>query len=432
MEPLEAAEELATCRTEPGPNTLPEEVNLQQTFRALKHRNFRLFFVGQLVSLIGTWMNNTASGWLVYQLTGSKALLGVVAAASSAPMLLFSTWGGSLADRHPKRSILVVTQAASMGVSLLLAFLVWHGAVRPWQLVALSAIGGIIMAFDMPARQAFVIEMTSRKDMVNAISLNSAAFNGARIVGPSVAGLLMARTGIATCFFIDGLSFLAVIAGLLAMRLAPHKEPEHRESLFAGAMSGFRYVWNTPRLRRIFSLFAVVGVFGWSYAVLMPAIARDVLKVNEESYGLLLAANGFGALCGALSVAAASHRFRPRTMALGGIWIFAASIVCFAFTHALWLAMVFLTGSGFGMLLFFASANSAVQTSVLDSMRGRVMGIWALAFGGTVPLGALQAGILAHKIGAPATILIGAVICAVAAGVTSLRPRRHPDATPIL
>lgn len=427
MEPIETAEELSSCKSQAVTPERPVEVGFRQTFRALAHRNFRLFFVGQLVSLIGTWMNNTASGWLIYQLTGSKALLGVVAAASTAPMLLLSTWGGWTADHYPKRSILLTTQVGSMLISFALAFLVWRGSVQPWQLIALAAVGGSIMAFDMPARQSFVVEMASRRDLTNAISLNSAAFNGARIIGPSVAGVLMAHVGIAMCFFVDGVSFIAVIGGLLLMRLAPHKAPTRLESLFGDAVSGFRYVWNTPRLMRIFFLFAVVGIFGWSYSVLMPAIARDVLKVNEQSYGMLLASNGVGAFCGALTVAAIGHRFQSRTLALGGIWLFSTMIVCFAFTHFLWLAMIFLAGSGFGMLLFFSSANSAVQTSVSDDMRGRVMGIWALAFGGTVPIGSLEAGTLAHYIGSPATITIGAITCASAAFAVWLSTRTRTE-----
>jgi len=428
MDPIEAAEELSSCK-EPCPELKPRpRFRAGHTFRALNHGNFRLFFFGQLISLIGTWMTNTAEGWLVYQLTGSKALLGVVAAASTAPMLLLSTFGGWLADHRPKRSILVATQSASMAISLTLAFLVWRGAVQPWQLIVMAVAGGIVMAFDMPARQSFVIEMTDRENLTNAISLNSAAFNGARVIGPSIAGLVMAKLGIAMCFFVDGISFIAVIAGLLAMRLAPHRAPVRRESVFEGAIGGFRHVWNTPRLLRIFFLFGTVGIFGWSYGVLMPAIAKDTLRVNEASYGLLLAANGVGALCGALAVASSSHAVSPRTLAFGGIWIFSAAIACFAYTRLLWPAMFFLAVSGFGLLLFFSSANSAVQTSVHDEMRGRVMGIWALAFGGAVPIGGLEAGTLAHYFGAPATIAFGAAVCALAALGTALVTRKSREA----
>ena len=241
----------------------------------------------------------------------------------------------------------------------------------------------------------------------------------------------MAHAGMAACFFFDGFSFVAVIAGLLLMRLAPYRPPERSESVFQGAVSGFRYVWNTPRLLRVFFLFGVVGLFGWSYGVLMPAIARDVLKVTEASYGLLLASSGVGALCGALGVAAFSHAIPPRSLALGGTWLFSAAIAAFALTRVLWLAMVFLAIAGFGLLLFFSSANSAVQTGVRDEMRGRVMGIWALAFGGAVPLGGLQAGTVAHYFGAPATILFGAIMCALAAlGIAVVGKKGEKNATP--
>src|SRR5213076_694294 len=202
-------------------------ISFRKTFSALKHRNFRLFFIGQLISFTGTWMTTTAQGWLVYQLTGSKALLGIVAAAASAPMLIFATWGGWLADRYPKRSVIVCTQISSMILSLAMAALVWTKVVQPWQIIALAVLGGITMAFDMPARQSFVIEMTSREDLMNAISLNSSMVNGARIAGPSLAGVFMAHFGIASCFLLDGLSFLAVIAGLLAMRLPRHVRKTH-------------------------------------------------------------------------------------------------------------------------------------------------------------------------------------------------------------
>jgi MFS family permease len=387
-------------------------------FAAFRHRNYRLFFVGQLISLIGNWINSTAEGWLVYQLTGSTTLLGVVAAASTGPMLVLSTWGGWVADRHPKRTVLVIAQSVSMVLSLLLAFLVWSGHVQPWQIIAVAALGGVVMAFDMPARQSFVIEMTSRADLPNAIALNSSMVNGARIIGPSLAGVFMARFGVASCYLIDGLSFIAVIAGLLAMRLPPHVRKSHAGSGLDHALGGFVYVWNNPRVLTILSLFAVVGIFGWSYSVLMPAFARDVLGLGETAYGALLAASGVGALCGGLCVAAVSGKIAPRKMALGGVWIFSLMIVLFAVNRNYHAALPLLAGAGFGMMLFLSTSNSALQTSVPDEMRGRVMGVWALIFGGMMPFGSLEAGVLARLVGVPATMVIGAVICAIAAAVT--------------
>jgi len=393
-------------------------ISFRKTFSALKHRNFRLYFAGQLISFTGTWMTTTAQGWLVYQLTGSKALLGIVAAASSAPLLFFATWGGWVADRYPKRSVVVVTQICFMILSLAMAALVWTNLVQPWHIIVLAVLGGITMAFDMPARQSFVIEMTSREDLMNAISLNSSAFNCARIIGPSIAGLLMAHVGIATCFLLDGLSFIPVIAGLLLMRLPKHRHVETESSALGQALEGFRYVWEHPRVLTILSLFTVVGIFGWSYSVLMPAFAHDVLHLGANGYGMLMAGSGVGALAAALTVASAGHILPTRVMALGGVWIFSVSLALFAFNKNLYLGVVLLALVGFGVVLYFSTSNTVLQTIVPDEMRGRVMGIWTLIFGGMIPLGSLEAGVMADLLGTPATMAIGALICALAALVT--------------
>lgn len=393
-------------------------VGWRKMFSAFRHRSYRLFFTGQLVSLIGNWVNSTAEGWLVFQLTGSSALLGVVAAASTGPMLFLSTWGGWVADRHPKRTVLVIAQVVSMVLSLLLAWLTWSGHIQPWQIITIAGLGGIVMAFEMPARQAFVIEMTSREDLPNAIALNSSMINGARIIGPAIAGVVMAKFGVALCYFIDGVSFLAVIFGLLAMRLPKHVRKADTGSKLDHAMGGFRYVWNNPRMLTILTVFGVVGIFGWSYSVLMPAFARDVLGLGEQSYGALLTANGVGALCGAMSVTAATGKFTPRMLALGGVWIFSGMIILFALNRNFYVALPLLAGAGFGMMLFMATSNSALQISVPDNMRGRVMGVWALIFGGMMPFGSLVAGGLARMVGVPMTIIFGAIICILAAAVT--------------
>jgi MFS family permease len=401
-------------------------ISLRKTFSAFKHRNFRLYFAGQLVSFTGTWMTTTAQGWLVYQLTGSKALLGIVAAAASAPMLFFATWGGWIADRYSKRSVVVATQMSSMILSLTMAALVWTNVVQSWHIIALAILGGITMAFDMPARQSFVIEMTSREDLMNAISLNSSAFNCARIIGPSVAGFLMANVGIAMCFFLDGISFIAVIAGLLLMRL-----PKRETTIVSGsgplgqALEGFRYVSTHRRVLTILSLFTVVGIFGWSYSVLMPAFAHDVLHLDANGYGLLMAGSGVGALAAALTVASIGHILPTRVMALGGVWIFSVALVLFAFNKNLYLGVLLLAIVGFGVVLYFSTSNTVLQSIVPDEMRGRVMGIWTLIFGGMIPLGSLEAGLLADFIGTPATMAIGALICALAALVTLQVIRRR-------
>jgi MFS family permease len=399
-------------------------VSWRDTFAALKHRNFRLFFVGQLVSLTGTWMQNTAQGWLVYQLTGSKVLLGTVAAVSTLPMLGLSLWGGSVADRHPKRTVIIYTQVAMMLTAFVFAALVGGGRIQPWHILTLAALGGVAMAFDMPARQAFMVEMTSAEHLMNAISLNSSIVNGARVVGPAVAGLLMAHVGLAWCFLLNGVSFIAVIAGLLMMRLPAFVPPQKPRSAGRHILEGFQYVGAHRRVRLLLLLFAVVGIFGWSYAVLLPAYATDILHVNESGYGVLLSANGFGALLGALTVATYGGRVRPRLMILGGLWLFSAMLALLAIVRWYPLALLCLAVGGWGMLLYFSTTNTLIQSHVADAMRGRVMGIWALVFGGMMPLGGLESGFLSHAVGVPWTIAVGAVICAGAGLVTWWSVRR--------
>jgi MFS family permease len=418
--------------------SVPEEVTGQprrvvlghllwrHTFASLRHRNFRLFFAGQLVSLIGTWMQNTAQGWLVYELTGSKMLLGVVAAVGSTPMMLFSVWGGSVADRHSKRQIVLYTQTGMMALAFAFAALVWSHLIRPWQILVLAALSGLAMAFDMPARQAFMVEMTSREDLMNAVSLNSSIVNGARVVGPSVAGFLMARVGMAMCFFLNGLSFVAVIAGLCLMRLPKFVPPPRTNSAWAHAAEGLAYVWRHRPMRTILFLFAVVGIFGWSYSVLMPAYARDVLKVGQAQYGVLLSANGLGALLGALTVATVGTRISRRVLVLGGLWIFAAMLLLLVWVNNYFCALAFLAIGGWGMLLFFSTTNTLLQTAASDEMRGRVMGIWALVFGGMTPIGGLEAGTLSHYLGVRWAVTFGALVCTLAALLVWLMVRGRP------
>jgi MFS family permease len=405
-------------------------VTWRDTFAALKHRNFRLFFVGQLVSLTGSWMQITAQSWLVYQLTNSKVLLGTVAAVGSLPMLVLSVWGGSVADRHPKRTVVCWTQAGMMVLAFVFAALVGFRLVQPWHILVLAALGGVAMAFDMPARQAFMVEMTSREDLMNAVSLNSSIVNGARVIGPAAAGLLMARVGMTWCFLLNGLSFIAVIAGLLMMRLpkfepkaAPHSTGRH-------VMEGFAYVAQHRRVRILLLLFGVVGIFGWSYSVLLPAYATDILHVGERGYGVLLSANGLGALLGALTVATFGGRIRPRVLILGGLWLFSGMLFLLAVVRWFPLVLICLAVGGWGMLLYFSTTNTLIQTSVSDAMRGRVMGIWALVFGGMTPVGGLESGFLSHAVGVPWTIGTGALVCAWAGLVTWWAVRRKSASTP--
>src|SRR5213592_4185413 len=404
-------------------------VTWRHTFRALRHRNYRLFFWGQLVSLIGTWMQQTAMSWFVYQITNSKLLLGVVAAMGSAPMMLSSVWGGSLADRYPKRSILVATQTAQMICAFLLAAGVWAGFATPSFIIVIAALNGLAMGFDMPARQAFTVEMTSREDLLNAISLNSSIVNGARVIGPSIAGLMIGAVGVAMCFFLNGLSFIAVIGGLMMMRLPLFERKIEIVSAGEHAWEGILYSIKHPRVRTILLLFLAVGVFGWSYAVLMPAFARDVLGRGANGYGILMSASGAGAFVGALLVATFGHLFTPRKIAFGGVWLFSIAMLGVSFTKSFPLALVFLFAAGFGMLLFFSTSNTVLQTIVPDEMRGRVMGVWSLVFGAMIPLGSLEAGAVAHWLGTPLALAFGAIICAVSALVTLIVIHRRQART---
>jgi MFS family permease len=363
-------------------------------------------------------MQNTAQGWLVYELTHSRWLLGVVTAVNSAPMLFLSIWGGSIADQHSKRKIVLWTQTAMMILAFTFAGLVWSGRITTWEILLVAGLRGLAMAFDMPARQSFMVEMTSREDLMNAISLNSSIVNAARVIGPAVAGFLIVRIGIALCFFVDGVSYMAVIAGLWMMRLPKFVKPERSGSELAHVVEGLKYVWANRRMKTLLILFSIVGVFGWSYSVLMPAFATDALNTGAGGYGALLSANGIGALFGALTVATIGPRVNRRTLVFGGLWVFSAMLLLLAFVHNYYLALALLAVGGWGMLLFFATTNTVLQTSASDEMRGRVMGIWALVFGGMMPVGGLEAGGLSHRLGVRWTIAIGAIVCATAALVT--------------
>ena len=404
-------------------------ITWRHTFRALRHRNYRLFFWGQLVSLIGTWMQQTAMSWFVYQITNSKLLLGVVAAMGSAPMMLSSVWGGSLADRYPKRSILIATQTAQMICAFFLAAGVWADFATPLFIIIVAAFNGLAMGFDMPARQAFTVEMANREDLLNAISLNSSIVNGARVVGPSLAGLLIGIVGVAMCFFLNGLTFVAVIAGLLMMRLPRFERLAHTGSAGEHAWNGIVYSMKNQRVRMVLLLFLAVGVFGWSYTVLMPAFARDVLGRGANGYGILMSASGTGAFIGALVVATYGHLFTPRRLALGGVWLFSVALLAFSLSRSFYVAFAFLFVAGFGMLLFFSTSNTVLQTIVPDEMRGRVMGVWTLVFGAMIPLGSLEAGAVAHWIGTSFALAFGAIICAISALVTLCVIRRREAQT---
>ena len=394
------------------------------TFAAFRHRNYRLFFVGQLISMMGTWMQQTAIGWLIYQLTGSKLLLGTVQAIGGLPTFFLSTVGGAVADRFPKRAVLVLTQSVMMLAAFALGVLVSTGQIRVWQVAALTAMRGAVMAFDMPVRQAFVVDMVGRDDLMDAVGLNSSLVSGARIVGPAVAGLVMGRFGTAPCFYANAASFLAVIGALVVMRLTPSPRMVSPESVLRHAVGGFVEVRRNPRVLGLMAILLTVGIFGWSYSVLLPVFARDVLGIAEQRYGLLLAANGVGALLGSLVIASLGDYPHWERLVTGGVFLFGVCLVLFSWTTRFHLALLFLALAGLGMISFHSTANTVIQTSVPDAVRGRVMGVWAMVFVGTHPLGSLLAGILAEHFGASLTVSMSASICVlVAVGVSLARKK---------
>lgn len=380
--------------------------------RAFRSRNYRLFFVGQFVSLIGTWLSQVALSWLVYDLTGSKFLLGMVAFASQIPAFLLSPWAGVMVDRWNLRRTLVITQSLAMCQSFVIATLALTGVIKTPHILLLAVFGGLVSAFDMPSRQAFVVQiLESRDDLANAIALNSSMFNGSRLVGPAVAGVLVATMGPGYCFLLDGFSFMAVILALLAMRLQPFVPPVHTRKVMHDLREGFQYVSNSLPIRVILLQVAIVSLVGTPYVVLMPAFARDVLHGGPDTLGFLTASIGFGALVGGI-------RLASRKSVLGlGRWIAAGgamlgiSLLAFSFSTTLWISVVCLAACGFSMITQMASSNTVLQTVVDDDKRGRVMSFYGMAFQGMMPLGSLGAGILAStRLGPQGTVAAGAVL----------------------
>lgn len=395
---------------------------------ALRHRNFRLFLFGLVISQTGSWMEAAALGWLSYQLTGSTVLLGEVSAAGTAPMVIFSMWGGWVADHYPKRTVLLITQVAWTVTAFAIFALTWTNLVQPWHIIVIALANGVINSFDIPSRQAFIMEMTSRDELLTAVSLNSCVVNGARIVGPAVAGLIIKSAGPALCFFLNGVSFFAIIITLMMMRTPLHVRPVRAETAIKQALSGLNYVLNNFRVLVLMILFTVVGIFGWSYGVLLPAFARDILHQAADGYGILMASSGVGALTGGVIMATFGSHFPKRGTVYASIWFFSVILTLFALNRDLHIAFALLALNSFGMMIFFSMATTQIQIDVPDEMRGRVMGVWSLMFGAVIPIGSMEAGGLARVAGIPATIITGAVICAVAAAYTLAAVRRRQDA----
>jgi MFS family permease len=386
------------------------------TLRALRHRNFQLFFSGQLVSLTGTWMQSVAQAWLVYSITKSALLLGTVGFASQIPVFLFAPIGGIVADRVNRQRLVIATQISAMILAGILAWLTLSGHLRVhvWPIFLLAALLGVVNAFDIPGRQAFLVDMVGKEDLMNAIALNSSMFNGARVIGPAMAGILVARIGEGWCFAANAISYIAVIVGLLLMKV--HCAPRiSKHSPVEDIVEGFRWVNQTRVIRALLLLIGLVSLVGMPYTVLMPVFADTILHGGARGLGILMGATGVGALFGALTLAS-------KTGVKGlGRWVtitcagFGISLILFSFSTSFWLSVVLLMPAGYSMMLQMACSNTLIQTMVPDALRGRVMALYSMMFMGMAPFGAFFGGALAHRVGAPLTVASGGVACVIGA-----------------
>ncbi|MFA5239591.1 MAG: MFS transporter [Phycisphaerae bacterium] len=400
--------------------------------RALKHKNYRLFFAGQSISLIGTWMQQVAISWLVYRMTSSAFYLGAVMSASQIPVCIAAPLAGVLADRWSRHKMIVATQILSMLQATILAVLVITHTITVWKIIGLGIFMGLINGFDMPIRQAFVYELVDKQeDIPNAIALNSLIFNGARLIGPAIAGVLIAAVGEGICFSLNAVSYLAVIVALLAMRLTPRNINRHNDHIITGLKDGLLYAYRFVPIRAILLLLAMVGIIGMPYAVLMPVFAKDILHGGPRTLGFLMGAVGIGALCGALFLASRKTIKNLDRILVVAIVIFAVGIIGFSLSRNIWFSLCLTLLAGFGMMVQMASINTILQTIVDDDKRGRVMSLYIMAFMGTAPIGSLLAGSVAHKIGAAHTLQISGALCIIGAIIfwkklSAIREIVHP------
>ena len=398
----------------------PGRLNFATTFRALRHRNFQLFFGGQLISLIGTWMQSVAQSWLVYRITHSSLLLGSVGFAGQFPVFLAAPLGGIVADRYNRQRVVIGTQVASMLLAFALALLTLTHRVTVREIFWLAALLGVVNAFDIPGRQSFLVEMVGKEDLINAIALNSSMFNGARIIGPAIAGLLVAKIGEGWCFLVNAVSYIAVILGLFMMRVTLRNQ-RPQGSPIAHVMEGFRFVQKTAPIRAILLLLGLVSLVAMPYTVLMPIFADKILHGGARGLGILMGATGVGALLGALTLATRTGVYglgRWITFSCGG---FGISLIAFAVSRNFWLSTILLVPVGFCMMLQMSSSNTLIQSMVPDHLRGRVMSVYSMMFMGMAPFGALFGGAVADRLSAPMAVSIGGVAALGGAAIFGLR-----------
>lgn len=401
-------------------------------FRSFKYRNYRLFFGGQSISLIGTWMQRVAMGWLVYRLSNSVLVLGIVAFAGQIPGFLLTPFGGVAADRYNRHKLLIITQILSLIQAAILSLLVLTDSIEIWHLVLLNIFLGTINAFDMPVRQAFVVEMIDkREDLGNAIALNSSMVNTAKVLGPSIAGVLIAAVGEGMCFLLNAVSYLAVIASLFLMKINKVQIKPSATTAWQQFKGGFAYAFGFPPIKYIIALLVLVSLTGMSYIVLIPVFAKDILHGGPRTLGFLMGASGIGALTGVVYLAGRKNVLGLEKIIAIASGLFGIGLVCFSLSASIWPSMFFMLLAGLGMMVQMASCNTVLQTMVDDDVRGRVMSFYITAFIGVIPFGSLLAGYLAHKIGAANTLLINGAFCVLgsvlfAMKLPSLRKMIHP------
>lgn len=387
------------------------EKRLKTTFRSLKYRNYRLFFFGQSISLIGTWIQRIAAPWMVYNITGSAFMLGFVGFLGQLPTLLLSPYAGVLSDRMEKKKLLLITQVGLMLQALFLAILFLTNIIEIWHIIVLSILHGVFNSFDVPARQSMVVEMVDNKeDLSNAIALNSTIFNGARLVGPSIAGILIALTGEGICFLINAVSFIFVIASLMMMKLPPQNIADKSQNIISHFKEGYKYTFGFRPIRDVILLLFVINLFAMPFQVLMPVIAKQYLKGSSDTFGILMAATGIGALTGAIYLASRKNALGLAKMIYKAITVFGLGLILFSFSTNIVLSVCLMIITGLGMMLGTASANTVIQILADDDKRGRVMSFYSLAFLGTAPIGSLLSGWLADVIGAANAIMLGGIV----------------------
>lgn len=397
-----------------GMNNLLSRITAIPTFRSLRQPSYRLFFSGQVLSLVGTWMQTMAQAWLVYQLTHSSVWLGIVGFLNTFPILLFAFYGGSVADRFPKHRIILITQSLSLVQAVILTGFVFFDAATVELVCMLAFSLGTINAFDVPARQSFVVDLVGKENLANAIALNSASFNAARIIGPAIGGVIIGAVGVVWCFFVNAVSFFAVIIVLLKLKTEVRPvQPKEHQSVLRGLQESVRYIRSDRSMMAVLVLVAVISVFGWSYTVLLPIFADTILNIGAVGLGNLMMSFGIGAFMSAIIVASSESRVRPSLFIYSGMSLFVIGISIFALSVNVAVSLYSLVVVGMGLIMFISTANATFQRRAPDAMRGRVMGLYLLVFQGLAPFGHFGMGWLANEIGPRYAVLCGAGVCAI-------------------